>query len=92
MLPLNHHFHEMLPTLSPRPLTPRVCHIFEFIRGISIVDITIDVTHQLNTLNVIQLFIPQCPKNIKNIAKDTKVTAFKSYMSSLLNSSERVGQ
>ena len=58
-------FHEMLPTLSPRPLTPRVCHIFVFIRGISIVDITIDVTHQLNTLNVIQLFIPQCPKNIK---------------------------
>ena len=58
----NDHFHEILPSFSPHPLSPTDCHIFVFIRGVSIVNIivfirgvsivniTIDVTHQLNTL------------------------------------------
>ena len=90
----NDHFHEILPSFSPRPLSPTDCHIFVFIRGISIVNITIDVTHQLNTLNVnvISVIDTTVSKNIKNIAKGTKVAALKSYQSSLLNSIEWVSQ
>ena len=98
----NDHFHEILPSFSPHPLSPTDCHIFVFIRGVSIVNIivfirgvsivniTIDVTHQLNTLNVnvISIIDTTVSKNIKNIAKGTEMAALKSYQSSLLNSIE----